>query len=55
MKKKVYWIIAALVLAVIYIDSLKTLPKGIACALGVALGYMIGAILWSIIKDRKKK
>ena len=53
--KKVYWTIAVLVLAIIYIDTFKTLPKGIACALGAALGYMIGAILWNTIKDRKKK
>ena len=52
--KKVYWYIAALILALIIVDHL-TLPKGVSYALGAALGYMIGAIVWNAIKNRKKK
>ena len=53
--KKVYWYIAAaLILALIIVDRL-TLPKGVSYALGAALGYMIGAIVWNAIKNRKKK
>jgi hypothetical protein len=52
--KKNYLFIVALVLIVIIVDRLA-LPKGISYALGVALGYMIGAISWSTIKNRKKK
>ena len=52
--KKVYLFIAVLVLALIFIDSNKTLPKGIAYALGAAIGYIIGAIIWNAIKKRKR-
>ncbi len=55
--KKAYLYIAALVLAVILIDVYfsKILPKGVVYALGAALGYVIGAILWNAIKNRKKE
>ena len=52
--KKVYWYIAAIVLILIYIYFIETLPKGIGFALGAALGYMIGTILWNAIKNRKR-
>ena len=52
--KKNYFYIAALGLMLIIVDRLA-LPKGFTYALGAALGYMIGAIIWSEIKNRKKK
>ena len=52
--KKTYWYIAALVLILIIVDHL-TLPKGVSYALGAAIGYMIGVIIWKAIKNRKKK
>ena len=52
--KKNYFFIAVLVLALIIVDRLA-LPKGISYALGAGLGYMIGAIIWNAIKNRKKK
>ena len=52
--KKNYLFIAALVLMLIIVDRLA-LPKGIVYALGAAIGYMIGAILWKAIKNRKKE
>ena len=52
--KKNYFYIAALVLAIIIVDRLA-LPKGIGYAICAGLGYMIGAIIWNAIKNRKKK
>ena len=52
--KKNYLYIAALVLAIIIVDRLA-LPKGISYAICAGLGYMIGAISWSTIKNRKKE
>jgi Na+-translocating ferredoxin:NAD+ oxidoreductase RnfA subunit len=51
--KKNFLYIAALVLMLIIVDHMA-LPKGIGYALGVALGIMIGAILLSAIRKRKK-
>ncbi len=52
--KKNYFFIAVLVLALIIVDRLA-LPKGISYAVGAGLGYMIGAIIWNALKNRKKK
>ena len=52
--KKNYFFIAVLVLAIIIVDRLA-LPKAIAYAICAGLGYMIGAISWSTIKNRKKE
>jgi hypothetical protein len=41
-------------LALIIVDRLA-LPKGISYAVGAGLGYMIGAIIWNALKNRKKK
>jgi hypothetical protein len=52
--KKNYFYIAVLVLAIIIVDRLA-LSKGICFALCAGLGYMIGAIIWNEIKNRKKE
>jgi hypothetical protein len=52
--KKTYLYIVALVLVIIIVDRLA-LPKGVSYALGTGLGYMIGAIQWNAMKNRKRE
>ena len=52
--KKIYFYIAALVLAIIIVDRLA-LPKGIGYAIGAAFGYVISVSLMNAIENRKKK